>query len=164
MIIGSISTVGGAVIGAIIAYFFAVHLHKGQRTFAAGIALRSAFAEELHSLKRNPGHDAGNLLQAAFKKHSLAVAEFAIYLNRHEALNFEIAWIAYYGTDQMTLDDDVECELPREVLEDPFLQKYSKKGVNVAKAKERRERAISNIESLLAFSRSPNRKSNELLN
>jgi len=153
IIIGSVTTIIGTLLGASITYLCAIRLHKYTLKKSADIALRSSFAEELYSLKEEETLDPCEFLERAFKKHSLAIAEFTTHLSKTEIVAFENAWITYYGVEKKSLGAaENNCDdLPANWKKHPFFEKYKSNTCGRDKAKERRKLAQTNIENILKF-------------
>ena len=137
VVIGVLGTLAGAVIGALLTYFFAVNLSKKEGFKRAGHELRQAFHEELVRLGHDENADPFAVLEEALPKHLAAVNEFRFHLSKSKRERFERAWCTYYFDD--------------ENLNIPNLEQYSHHLGGTELAKKNREVAMARINGILEF-------------
>jgi hypothetical protein len=132
-----VSALVGAVVGATIAFCFALRLANINARRFAGMKLREAFGPELATLRHSqtlmPGAvESSAVLAGAFLKHEVAVNEFRFFLKGKELEAFNEAWHQYYGGPA---DDR------------PNFYQYANLGPGEIKE------AIDRIETILAFTK-----------
>ena len=137
-------TIVGVLAGAFISHRFALIKMAYDTRIIANEKLRDAFNNELAILQRKSINDVEtcDLLEGAFIKHQIAVNDFMAHLHGSEASRFYDAWIRYYGYYEEGEKEDTE-----------FFAKYFHHN-----DPEGRNKAISNIQSVLAFAVPPSVK------
>jgi len=88
----------GTLLGAWIAFRFALEVAQRDSKKFAAKQLREAFAPEVARLQHLEEYDywqVRDILESAFDKHQMAVNEFAFFLNSHKLKSLTTAWREY---------------------------------------------------------------------
>jgi hypothetical protein len=132
----------GGVIGIVGTYAGAILIANRDRRIDAGRRLREAFQDELASLEvlPIPGEvDAFGILNSAFKKHLIAISEFAHVIPRCKRNLFSQAWQQYHCYPEPPFTH--------------FLEQYDTRTGSIEQRKKNRELAIERIKHILSFAK-----------
>jgi hypothetical protein len=145
VIIGTGSTIVGALLGALIGYRLSLSLAQVTARRGAAIKLREAFKDEI--LATNPAQHALEIelpvfLENAFHKHRAAVFDFAYFLKPIERNDFYAAWYQYYCHSDACNENSV-----------PYFGQYSCHGLTIEQEHEMKKRVRDRIEKILDYAK-----------